>query len=189
MCELRGPETRLEYGSRPGTESSVNKTTCLAQGLDNTSQNGGCHRSPVASQPPSLAISPTDSISPSTVTFSNTPESHRLLELELMHRWSTRTWMGFYSIPEDGDYLQVHIPRGVLKSSYLMNGNFATAAIDLARCSKRPRISDLPPGSTGIQQQSQCRLPYPPKQHHTENYRYALPLCYDGCYFQFCCAG
>ena len=43
--------------------------------------------------------------------------------------------MGFYSIPEDQDYLQVYLPRSALRASYLMNGILATAAVDVARCS------------------------------------------------------
>lgn len=52
-----------------------------------------------------------------------------------MHRWSTRTWTGLHSFPEDKDYLQILVPRSALKSSYLMNGILAMAAADLARYS------------------------------------------------------
>ncbi|KAF4631630.1 hypothetical protein G7Y89_g6498 [Cudoniella acicularis] len=79
-----------------------------------------------------MVTSPTKSLSTSLCSFSSTPESHRLLELELMHRWSTRTWAGLSSIPEDQVYLQDCLPRAALGSTYLMNGILAIAAVDLA---------------------------------------------------------
>ncbi|KAK2748951.1 hypothetical protein FQN57_007234 [Myotisia sp. PD_48] len=75
----------------------------------------------------------TTTLSPSPLAFSSTPDSQRLLELELMHRWSTRTWMGLFSIPEDQEYLQNYLPRAALRSSYLMNGLLAISALDLAQ--------------------------------------------------------
>ncbi|EEQ88898.1 hypothetical protein RJZ56_004892 [Blastomyces dermatitidis] len=76
----------------------------------------------------SLAIHP----SSSPVTFSSTIESNRLLELELLHRWTTRTWMGLYSIPADEPYMQIILPRAALKEGYVMNSLLAAAAVDLA---------------------------------------------------------
>jgi hypothetical protein len=43
--------------------------------------------------------------------------------------------MGLCSIPEDQYYLQTYLPRAALKTSYLMNGILAIAAVDLARSS------------------------------------------------------
>ncbi|TAQ86410.1 hypothetical protein B7494_g5255 [Chlorociboria aeruginascens] len=74
---------------------------------------------------------------PSPILFSGISSSRRLLELELMHRWSTRSWMGFYCIPGDEEYLQNHLPSAALRSNYLMSGILATAAVDLARTSQR----------------------------------------------------
>lgn len=62
-----------------------------------------------------------------------------MLELELMHRWSTRTWQGMYAIPECQTFLQHLVPQAALRNGYLMNGIFALAAVDLAMCSKGPQ--------------------------------------------------
>lgn len=68
----------------------------------------------------------------SVTAFSSTPGSSRILELELMHRWSTKTWASLYSVPDDQPFLQEHLPRAALFESYMMNGLFALAAADLA---------------------------------------------------------
>ena len=65
-------------------------------------------------------------------SFSTTGEKSRILELELMHRWATKTWSCLYSIPEDREYLQDFIPHDALGKGYLMNAIFALAAADLA---------------------------------------------------------
>ncbi|KAK6819583.1 hypothetical protein PG987_016066 [Apiospora arundinis] len=69
---------------------------------------------------------------PSPPHLSGEPLYDRRLELELMHQWTTKTWMGFYEIPEDQRYLQEELPRTALKESYLLNGILAIAATDLA---------------------------------------------------------
>jgi len=43
--------------------------------------------------------------------------------------------MGLCSVPEDQYYLQTYLPRAALRTSYLMNGILAIAAVDLARSS------------------------------------------------------
>jgi hypothetical protein len=74
----------------------------------------------------------------SPAAFSSTPESHRLLELELMHRWTTMTYMGLVAVPEDQPYLQEYLPRAALRNTYLMNGILALSALELARSSGTP---------------------------------------------------
>lgn len=49
-----------------------------------------------------------------------------------MHQWSTKTWRGLYSVPEDQETLQQHLPRAALRDSYLLNIVLAIAAADLA---------------------------------------------------------
>ncbi|KAK8080100.1 hypothetical protein PG997_007918 [Apiospora hydei] len=70
--------------------------------------------------------------SPSQPPVSGEPIYDRRLELELMHQWTTKTWMGFYEIPEDQRYLQEELPRTALGEGYLLNGILAIAATDLA---------------------------------------------------------
>ena len=74
----------------------------------------------------------TPSLSSSVVSFSSTSEGHRLLELELMHRWSTKTWAGICCIPEQQEHIQISLPQSALGNSYLLNGILAAAAVDLA---------------------------------------------------------
>ncbi|KAK0716378.1 hypothetical protein B0H67DRAFT_491001 [Lasiosphaeris hirsuta] len=91
----------------------------------------------LASQPEQLANSslpgsPSASLPTSPCSFSNTPEHNRLLELELMHRWSMRSWKAFYAIPECQPYLLNYLPRAALGHSYLLNAILAAAAMDIA---------------------------------------------------------
>ncbi|KAL9948404.1 hypothetical protein D7B24_007161 [Verticillium nonalfalfae] len=109
-CKTRGP-------------SVVTVTYRGSSRPEDTSQSVG-HRS-------SQSLS--RSLSPSPAAFSSISSNERLLELELMHRWSTRTWAVLYSIPEDQPFLQVVLPRAGLRHGYVMNGIFAITALDLAR--------------------------------------------------------
>jgi hypothetical protein len=55
-----------------------------------------------------------------------------------MHRWTTKTYMGLCSVPEDQPHLQDYLPRAALKASYLMNGLLALSALELSRSSGKP---------------------------------------------------
>lgn len=55
-----------------------------------------------------------------------------------MHRWTTRTYLGWVSVPEDQPHLQDYLPRAALRNSYLMHGILALSALDLARVSGTP---------------------------------------------------
>ncbi|KAF2671604.1 hypothetical protein BT63DRAFT_422145 [Microthyrium microscopicum] len=61
-----------------------------------------------------------------------TPEFRRLLELELMHRWSTTTFKSICFVPEEWEYAPHILPRDALQFSYLLDGLFAFSALDLA---------------------------------------------------------
>ncbi|KAH8599190.1 hypothetical protein B0O99DRAFT_683171 [Bisporella sp. PMI_857] len=78
---------------------------------------------------------------PSPLSFSSTPEAHRLLELQLMHRWSTRTCNGCTCSTEDQAYMQTSFMHHALNHSYLMNGLLALAALDLALSSPSSALS------------------------------------------------
>ncbi|KAK8080639.1 hypothetical protein PG997_008457 [Apiospora hydei] len=74
------------------------------------------------SQHPSMSLSPWG--------------SERLLELELMHRWCTRTYTGFVAVPEDAYYCMGVLPRLALEySDVLLSTIMATAALDTAMTS------------------------------------------------------
>ncbi|KAK4451217.1 hypothetical protein QBC34DRAFT_59037 [Podospora aff. communis PSN243] len=81
---------------------------------------------------PAALARPSAALSPSPSSFSSATEGDRLLELELMHRWSTRSWLCQASTPECQPYLLGRLPRAALGNSYLLNAIFATAALDLS---------------------------------------------------------
>ncbi|KAI0836364.1 hypothetical protein F5Y06DRAFT_305345 [Hypoxylon sp. FL0890] len=57
----------------------------------------------------------------------------RLMELELMHQWSTNTYKAFCGIPEDGNYLQVLLPRYALEYDYMLNCILAISSLQIAK--------------------------------------------------------
>ncbi|KAI1407239.1 hypothetical protein F5Y13DRAFT_175374 [Hypoxylon sp. FL1857] len=57
----------------------------------------------------------------------------RLMELELMHQWSTNTYKAFCGIPEDGEYLQVILPRFALEYDYMLNCIMAISSLQIAK--------------------------------------------------------
>jgi hypothetical protein len=64
-----------------------------------------------------------------------TADPSRLLELELMHRWATVTYKSVCTIPEEYPLAQCVVPRVALKYEFLLNGIFATSALELAASS------------------------------------------------------
>jgi hypothetical protein len=78
---------------------------------------------------------------PGIITRSNAPPkpcqeiakpSRKLLELELMHRWSTSTYKGFSTNAEELHLLQVELPRQALRFEFLLYGIYAISAVDMA---------------------------------------------------------
>ncbi|KAI1333882.1 hypothetical protein F5Y15DRAFT_323009 [Xylariaceae sp. FL0016] len=64
--------------------------------------------------------------------------SRRLLELELMHLWSTYTYQSLCSVPEDVYYMQVVLPREALEYDFLLNGILVSSALHKAFMSPEP---------------------------------------------------
>ncbi|KAI1129892.1 hypothetical protein F5Y10DRAFT_290356 [Nemania abortiva] len=56
-------------------------------------------------------------------------ECRRMLELELMHCWSTNTYKSLCSVPEDHHYMQLILPQEALRYDFLLNGIFVAAAL------------------------------------------------------------
>ncbi|KAI1458118.1 hypothetical protein F4805DRAFT_147987 [Annulohypoxylon moriforme] len=56
----------------------------------------------------------------------------RLLELELMHQWSTTTYKAFCGIPEDFPYLQNMLPRAALEYDFMLNCIMAISSLHIA---------------------------------------------------------
>lgn len=63
---------------------------------------------------------------------STAAEARRLMDVELMHRWSTVTYKSFVSIAEDHAYLQEQVPLAAFKHDYLLNGILALTALEKA---------------------------------------------------------
>ncbi|EEH11305.1 conserved hypothetical protein [Histoplasma capsulatum G186AR] len=91
---------------------------------------------------------------PSPVTFSSTPTSNRTLELELLHRWLTRTWQCVCTSPACSFLLTNIVPRICMKTNYLLNNVFALAAIDLAKQASDPNSKSLILTKDGYRYQS-----------------------------------
>jgi hypothetical protein len=70
--------------------------------------------------------------SPVTLTrvVSARDESRRLLELRLMHRWSSTTYKSLCSSALDETWLQIHVPEWALKHNFLLHGIFAMSAME-----------------------------------------------------------
>lgn len=59
--------------------------------------------------------------------------NRQLLELELMHQWSTETYKSMkYNRPDFANIMAVKLPRSALKYEYLLDGMFSFTALHLA---------------------------------------------------------
>ncbi|KAI1166725.1 hypothetical protein F5B18DRAFT_605529 [Nemania serpens] len=56
-------------------------------------------------------------------------ECRRMLELELMHHWSTTTYKSLCTVPEDHQYMQLVMPQEAMRYDFLLNGIFVAAAL------------------------------------------------------------
>ncbi|TLD05555.1 uncharacterized protein PgNI_09128 [Pyricularia grisea] len=81
--------------------------------------------------PPSYFSSSSSSSSGGGSSVPATP-AQRDLELELVHRWSVRTWRGLQMIPACSGFLRVVLPRDMLRHDFLLSATLALAAADVA---------------------------------------------------------
>ena len=66
------------------------------------------------------------------------PAHRRLLELQLMHRWSTETYKSCTTPGSDDDEVwQYLVPKLALENDFLLNGLFAVTAFEIARLTKK----------------------------------------------------
>ncbi|KAH6687969.1 hypothetical protein F5X68DRAFT_206614 [Plectosphaerella plurivora] len=82
----------------------------------------------------SSIVSPSSASASTAVSdgSSETSEARKVLELELMHRWSTCTFHSLCSLPEDTHLMQTLLPREGLRHPFVLQGIFAVTALDLA---------------------------------------------------------
>jgi hypothetical protein len=82
-----------------------------------------------------------DTNTPATASASYSPPAaqahaavadNRLLELELMHQWSTSTYKSMVERPEDFATAQVLVPQIALKHEFLLYVMFAAASLEIA---------------------------------------------------------
>ncbi|KAH8653791.1 hypothetical protein BX600DRAFT_471652 [Xylariales sp. PMI_506] len=101
-------------------------TNCSARGTECVYSNGG--RLSLASK----ATQPQHQPLQQQPCLVISKPSRRLLELELMHRWSTSTYRTL--APDEGEryVLQVQVPREALRYDFMLNGIYAMSALDLA---------------------------------------------------------
>ncbi|KAF2756022.1 hypothetical protein EJ05DRAFT_487834 [Pseudovirgaria hyperparasitica] len=83
---------------------------------------------------------PSPQLSPSPIIISNdndnnnatsTPARH-MLDLELLHHWTTHTYATMVAVPQDAFYLAVEVPRGGMQYSYMLHGILAISALEKA---------------------------------------------------------
>ncbi|KIX94510.1 uncharacterized protein Z520_09896 [Fonsecaea multimorphosa CBS 102226] len=111
-CELRA--TTCEYTS-PGP------------GLQQPQDLSSGHGPPIQPAGPSPELQPLEE-----PLF---PNEVRVLELQLMHRWSTVTYKSLYSKVAGDDYIwQTAVPRWSLQHDFLCAGLFALSAFEAASC-------------------------------------------------------
>lgn len=122
-----------QYGTPPGSSLPTSATqTGQVQYLGQHGQYDGDHHHSSAQTSGLTADVSTFQMTLAPPTLSSAmPRSTRQLELELMHRWSTRTWSAGVSVPEDRQLFQVDLPRQALKDDFLLNGIFALSAADM----------------------------------------------------------
>ncbi|KAI0534109.1 hypothetical protein GGR58DRAFT_483982 [Xylaria digitata] len=65
-------------------------------------------------------------------------ECRRMLELELMHYWSTTTYESLCSTPEDHHYMRFIMPQEALRHDFLLNGIFVAAALQRSTMTSEP---------------------------------------------------
>lgn len=105
------------------------------------------------------------------------PPTQQLLELQLMHRWTTITAPSISTlICEDCPIWQDRVPVLALQHSFLLHGIFAIAAFEIASsCSCRDTPSDNGTVTSGRPQrnntpQSDCNSPTPPSCSNCRQY-------------------
>ncbi|KAJ6437414.1 C6 transcription factor [Purpureocillium lavendulum] len=124
MCDEQGPPCanckirNIECTYPPPPKRDQSPTWVIAS----YNSSSGNSQSPVR-RPPTT---------PSPLSLSSSQTSNRLLELELMHRWTLRTWQGMYSLPPCRQFLQEILPREGLQHSFVLDGVLALAALDAA---------------------------------------------------------
>ncbi|KAH6691462.1 hypothetical protein F5X68DRAFT_259515 [Plectosphaerella plurivora] len=75
---------------------------------------------------------PRPSLTSSPLSFSSSSSSFPMLELELMHRWSTKTWQILYAVPVCTVSVQQHLTRASLGYGFMTKAILACAALDTA---------------------------------------------------------
>ncbi|KAI1748560.1 hypothetical protein F4782DRAFT_349397 [Xylaria castorea] len=114
-CTLRN--ARCEYAW-----AKTDKITALVQSRKSSSSSGSGSGERSLGEPGGLVVK----------------ECRRMLELELMHWWSTSTYKSLCSVPEDHHYMQYIMPQEALRHDFLLNGIFVAAALHRSTMTPEP---------------------------------------------------
>ncbi|KAI8948979.1 hypothetical protein F4801DRAFT_429881 [Xylaria longipes] len=114
-CTLRN--AKCEYAWAKG-----DKITALVQSRKSSSSSGSGSGERSLGEPGGLVVK----------------ECRRMLELELMHCWSTTTYKSLCSVPEDHHYMQSIMPQEALCYDFLLNGIFVAAALHRSTMTPEP---------------------------------------------------
>ncbi|KAI0403303.1 hypothetical protein F4802DRAFT_616920 [Xylaria palmicola] len=113
-CDESGPPCRnctLRNAKCEYAWAKADKMTALVQSRKSSSSSSSEERS--LGEPGGLVVK----------------ECRRMLELELMHCWSTTTYKSLCSVPEDHHYMQLILPQEAMRYDFLLNGIFVAAAL------------------------------------------------------------
>ncbi|TLS30793.1 hypothetical protein PpBr36_03305 [Pyricularia pennisetigena] len=138
-CVVRETQDTCTYAQPPQQQQTRSSASTLSPGFVTPD---GTHNCTAGGRPPRIPVSPAGRfLSPSSSGSSSLTSSasetaaadaRRLMDVELMHRWSTITYKSFVSIAEDRYYLQTEVPLAAFKHEYLLNGILALTALEKA---------------------------------------------------------
>ncbi|KAH7030145.1 C6 transcription factor [Macrophomina phaseolina] len=130
--QKRRSHTKSRKGCRPCKQQHIK---CDEQGpscANCIARSTTCSYSNAVSRPTNHAKKLTIPREPPPRLSAHSSGSQRLLELELMHRWSTRTYLSVCSIPQDQPLMQHTVPQRGLEYECLLHSLLALSSLDLA---------------------------------------------------------
>ena len=105
------------------------------------------------------------------------PPNHRLLELQLMNRWSTVTYKSLCTkVAEDDHVWQVKVPAMSLHYDFLLNGLFALSAFEVASSSENGYARYL---RAAVEYQTQALSSFMPQLHDITPNSFEAILCFS----------
>ncbi|TPX08570.1 uncharacterized protein E0L32_009909 [Thyridium curvatum] len=129
-CKRRHVKGPVPLSCMQCDETGPPCSNCKIRGLD-------CNYNVIIDGTRSIRPRPANSSSPDNVPSgagapAGDAEERRLLELELIHRWSTHTYKSMCSLKEDEEYVQNILPRKGYQHAFVMDTIIAFTALEVA---------------------------------------------------------